>query len=328
MQSVVLDNIGNFNTLGVKQLNIPNVSEGYVLIRTEFATLNPMDELMCLGKYFYQLQNKTLGIEGSGIVVKSGGGALANSLLNKRVCFMSYGPQSTGAFSEFSITDARFVLPIKDEIGFEQATTLFSNALTTELHMRKIRKGHHRAVIVNAAASNTGRSLIRYCNFFGIPVIGIVRSEEDAQQIRGITEYVIISSVEGWLDRARDISRHLGATIAFDAVAGEMTGNMYELIQEPGYVYVYGNLSMEPCTLNPMTLTPKKKLKGLSFMKWWENLPTLKKIKLCERVEKMMDDIFQTTFTRTVNLTQVKDAMIQYHQRKTDTKFLIRTRTN
>ncbi|CAG9312782.1 unnamed protein product [Blepharisma stoltei] len=328
-KTVVADKLGNFNTLGVKEMNIPDVPEGYVLIRTEFATLNPMDELMFMGKYFYQLQNKTLGIEGSGTVVRSGGGALPNSLLNKRVCFMAYGPNSTGAFSEFCVTDARFVLPIKDNIPFEQAATMFSNALTTELHIRKIKKGNHRAVIINAAASMTGKSLIKYCCYLGIPVIAIVRGEEDAVSLRTCgTENIIVSSNEGWLDRAKDLSRHLGATIAFDAISGEHTGHLYELIQEPGVVYVYGGLSTEPCTINPMSFSPRKKLKGLSFMKWWCCLPTLKRIKLCERVEKLMEDIFNTNYCATVNLNGVKDAMATYHTRKTDNKFLIRTRTN
>lgn len=55
-----------------------------------------------------------MGFEGSGVIVKSGGGAYADSLVNKRVAFSA----ETGSFAEYCLAKATSVVPISDDLSF------------------------------------------------------------------------------------------------------------------------------------------------------------------------------------------------------------------
>ncbi|CAG9312646.1 unnamed protein product [Blepharisma stoltei] len=184
-RAAIIDQVGNINTLGVKDIEISRIPENFVVIRTEFASISPGDELLYKGTFGYNFQSNTIGLQGSGTVIKSGGSVLANSLLNKRVAFMSFGHDAIGSFSELALTDANFVLPIRDDLSFEDAASAFT-ALTVEYIMSKIRRGNHRAVIQNAAASSIGKAVIKYCNYYGIETINIVRRDDQIEILRSI----------------------------------------------------------------------------------------------------------------------------------------------
>lgn len=70
------------------QVPVQTPGKNQVLVRVEAATLNPSDILFMRGLYNVKLTYPyTPGWEGSGTVVKSGGGALADALFGKRVAF-------------------------------------------------------------------------------------------------------------------------------------------------------------------------------------------------------------------------------------------------
>jgi len=91
---------------------------------------------------------------------------------------VSVGSESTGTYSEYSLTDAKFVLPIHDSTSFENAANIFLNTFMVLYFMKLIKKRNHRAVVLNAAAGSISKNLIRYCNYLGIPTINIVNKNE------------------------------------------------------------------------------------------------------------------------------------------------------
>ncbi|CAG9332118.1 unnamed protein product [Blepharisma stoltei] len=316
----------DLGTIQIKEIDVPSLPEGYVLIKTEFASINPSDEIVAMGCSHFHLSNSSLGLQGSGTVMQSGGGALANSLVNKRVAFLVSGQNSIGSFSEYSITKAEKVLPINDDFSFENAANVFT-AFTVEYMMKKIKKGNHRAVIQTAAASSVGKALLRYCHYYGIPVINLVRRNDQAEVLRDIgADYIIITTSEGWQNRTRLLVKELGATIGFDAISGEMAGEVYDLIKEPGKLYIYGNLSGQFCMINPTSLARKKIIRGLDLNIWLTKLTILKKMDIFDKVQKLYDQIFRIDYKETINLNKLKNALISYRERKTNSKILVRTR--
>ena len=132
--------------------------------------LNPSDILFMRGKYT-GLKLKypfTPGWEGSGTVIKAGAGMLADWLVGKRVAFNKQFEVGVykwgGSMAEYIVTDVRSIIPIGDDISFEQAASLFVNPLTAIGMVDRLKELRSRATIVTAGASQIGRMIIKLCH--------------------------------------------------------------------------------------------------------------------------------------------------------------------
>lgn len=87
MKSIIYTSPGEFS-YSENSMSIPKPGKGEVLIKVECAVINPSDLYFLsgqyAGKYTYPL---TPGGEGSGVVVESGGGFYAWTLIGRRVGF-------------------------------------------------------------------------------------------------------------------------------------------------------------------------------------------------------------------------------------------------
>lgn len=325
-KAITITRYGDLNSICINEVPFPDIPVNHVLIKTEFATLHPVDEYIASGGLPLHYLYDTLGYQGSGIVVKSGGGAYANSLLNKRVSFLNFEGKCTGAWGEFSLSNSLYVAPIWDSLNFEQAALLFYVTIV-EYMIHKIKKGRHRAVILNAGASYVGKCLIKRCVLLGIPTISIVRSQEQVKILESIgAEYVVNSSDENWKETVKDLAKLLNATVGFDAVAGEMTGDLYSLLRQPGVLYVYGVLSEQPSSINTQKFRKNKRIKGLTIDNWFQSMSVFKKHKLFENIQKIWNEVYHIDYHQTVDLNGVKEAVKSYVSKKTNSKILIRTR--
>ena len=69
--------------------------------------------------------------------------------------------------------------------------------------------------------------LVRMSEREHYPVIHVVRRAEQENLLRGLgARHVLDSSKPDFAERLGELSRELGATIAFDAVAGELTATL------------------------------------------------------------------------------------------------------
>ncbi|CAG9312645.1 unnamed protein product [Blepharisma stoltei] len=107
-----------------------------------------------------------------------------------------------------------------------------------------------------------------------------------------------------------------------------MTGEIYEILQEPGKLYVYGFLSERFCSISPLILDTKKKIRGLSLYTWLKNASTLKKYKVWNKVQELYEQIFKIDYKETIGIDRLKDALSAYKDRKTNAKVLVRVKTS
>ncbi len=132
---------------------------------------------------------------------------------------------------------------VKD-LSFEQGATAL------------MRKGGHRAYVQTGAAGQLGRMLLSAASEQGLVGVHVVRRAEQAESLRASgAQHVLVSSDSNFQDALAARCRELGATIALDAVAGSMTGQLVAALPKYSEVVVYGALSGEPCAaIDPMTL--------------------------------------------------------------------------
>ena len=88
----------------IETVSLPTPKSGEVLIRVAAAPVNPSDYGEWKGEDHTLEAPRPIGKEGSGVVVASGGGAYAATLVGKTVGFTNL--QGHGSISEFVCADA------------------------------------------------------------------------------------------------------------------------------------------------------------------------------------------------------------------------------
>jgi NADPH2:quinone reductase len=313
--------------LKVGELSVPNLEKGQVLVRIRAAPCNPSDLLLLQGKYGTLKKLPTVpGWEGAGEVVASGGGWLANWLNGKRVACALRGDRN-GTWAEYFVAKAVECIPLKRQITFEQAASLIINPFTAFGLLETARKGGHRAVVHTAGASQLGRMLQTMAAEENYPLINVVRRKEQLELLRSLgAKHVLNSSNDSFADELKALCERLGATVAFEAVAGNMTGTVMNAMPRDSIVYVYGALSEEPCgNIDPVQLIfHGKEVRGFYLGAWMRQRGTLGILRTAGRIQRLIiDGRIESAVQRRVGLNDAKEGLTQYVQNMTNGKVLI-----
>ena len=68
------------------------------------------------------------GLEGSGLVVSSGGGLMGWGLVNRKVAFVP--TMTSGSYAQYALAKSAQCLPVDQSMSFEHASMSFVNPLT------------------------------------------------------------------------------------------------------------------------------------------------------------------------------------------------------
>jgi len=319
------------DSLKVEQRSVPALKRGQVLVRIEAAPCNPSDLLLLQGKYGSLKTLPTVpGWEGAGTVVASGGGPLAWWLMGKRV---ACGQQEDrdGTWAQYVVANAAECIPLKRQLCMEQAASLIINPLTAMGLLETARSGGHRAAVQTAGASQLGRMLVAMASELNFPVINVVRREAQVELLKSMgAAHVLNSSDDDFVERLGAIAAELQATAAFEAIGGEMTGRLFNMLPEGSTVFVYGALSEAACdNIDPIELIfHGKTVTGFYLGVWLRERGSLDVLRAASRAQKMLiDGRIETKVQRTVSLEQAVDGLRQYVDHMTDGKLLIMPQT-
>lgn len=324
MQAVVLRAYGEgWENIGVGQQPVPRPGPGEVLIRVAAAPINPSDLAFLRGRYAFKTPVPTIpGLEGSGTVVATGSGVLAQRLQGKRVaCAAS---DTGGTWAEYLVTSARTCIPLPDTVSDEQGAMALVNPLTAWALVDIARRRKTKAVVQTAAAGALGRMIARLCIRFGLDAIHIVRRPEQVDALHRVgARHLLDSSAPDFDTMFADLCRRLGATLAFDAVAGEMTGRLLAAMPRGSQVIVYGALSWEACTVDPGALIfADKSVTGFYLPLWLrhKSLPSL--VLLQRRVVPLLTGDLHSEIQARFPLTEARQALQTYESAMTQGKVL------
>jgi NADPH:quinone reductase len=314
---------GDLDSLGLETLPIPDLGVGQVLVKMEFAPVNPSDIYSAYGRYPRGPFPYTIGLEGSGTVIKSGGGELADSLINKRVSLGGGNSWATHA-----ISSAEEVYPLLDTTTFEQGAGLIVNPVTVALMLEKFKQGDHKAIVQNAAASALGKMLARWALMLDIPIVNLVRRQEQVDALKALgAQHVFNTSEAGWKENAKALCDTLAPTIAFDAIAGDSTNDIADLLSHGGVVYNYGRLSGQNTTMSSTNLlSHSKRLEGIWLTPWFRSKTYAERVETLNLIQSLLKSVFETDHGKVITLPEVKEMVLDYNNiSKTNNKFLIRT---
>ena len=350
--------------LTLAQVDTPAPGPGEVVVRIEAAPINPSDLGLLTGPADLSTliaggdadlptatatipekrmpgmkarldQAMPVGNEGAGTVVAAGEGA--DHLLGKTVALIAGAMYAQ--YRTVRVSDA-FVLP--DDATAAEGASVFVNPLTALGMVETMRIEGHSALIHTAAASNLGQMLNRICLADSVPLVNIVRSEEQASLLRdaGAT-HVCDSSTPDFQERLTDAVADTGATIAFDAIGGgDLVNRILTAIEAAAnrkaasysrygssvhkQAYIYGSLDVRPTTIDRNF--------GLAWgIGGWLLTPFLGRIgaartaELRARVAAELKTTFASHYTRVISLREALDPEViaAYARRATGEKYLI-----
>ncbi|TGK06963.1 alcohol dehydrogenase [Leptospira semungkisensis] len=314
----------------IVEKEIRPLKKGEVLVRIHSGSINPSDLMFMRGLYGIKKKLPVVpGFEGSGVVVKSGGGWRANSLLGKPVACISPN-KGDGPYAEYMITDGYSCIPLNKETTLEQGACLFVNPITAWALLDQVVREKHKAYVQTGAASALGRMLLRLSNKKKIPGIHIVRRKEQVDLLKSLgAEYVLDSSSPNFDRELRVTANKLGATILLDAVAGEITGRALAAMPYASKCVVYGALSEEPISFHAgLGIFQDKKLEGFWLSSWMPAQSPFRLWRITSEVRSLLGKEFQTEIAARIPLKEADKAIQEYSQNMTRGKVLISTGWN
>ncbi len=313
--------------LEVVEKPVPEPGPGQVLIRVEAAPCNPSDLLFLQGKYGVRKSLPAVpGWEGAGTVVATGGGPFAWWLKGKRVAFAGQS-DSDGSWAEYTVADAKACIVLDRHVDIQQGATLIINPLTAiGMIEQAVSEGHH-ALIQNAACSQVGRMMQALAKEKRLPLINIVRREEQKKELLSSGEkWVLNSSEEAFDHQLLKMAEELEATLLFDAVGGDQTGETLSLLPNGSKALVYGALSEKPCgKISPLSLIfEKKSVEGFWLTSWIEKNSTWHLVRSTRHIQKLMTTRnFQTKIRANVSFEKWKSALLDYQSEMTLGKVIL-----
>ena len=323
----------------VEQVPVPEPGPGQVRVRMLMSPVHPSDLLFVRGDYFRALERViwnqgrqdsegriffdpglrnecpmppfTLGGEGVGVVEKCGAGFLARRLKGKRVA-VAGGPPN-GVWREFAVIDARRAVTVPAQLPDEQAAVYLGNPISAFAMVREVLEMQRDdRLLVTAAGSALGKSVVRLGRRFGFRTICVVRSgANSAELVRLGAEAVIETDRHDLVAEVARVTGGIGVTAAIDCVGGKVAGDVVRCLGLGGHLLLYGTMSSSSIDLPPRDLMmPLARIEGFYLGNWMSRQSPLKLLAVLRAVKRLTaEGVFHTDVAGIYPLEQVQQAV-------------------
>ena len=283
-------------------------------------------------------ESMQVGNEGSGVIVEAG--VNAKDLIGKTV-----GLAGGSMYSQYRCVPAASCLVMNDGTSSSEAASSFVNPLTALAFIETMKMENHTAIVHTAAASNLGQMLVKICKADSVPLVNIVRKQEQVDILKNIgAEHICNTSDPDFMETLVTALIATGATLGFDATGGGNSGELpgqilaameiaanktakeYSRYGSDTYkqVYIYGGLDQSPTIL--------KRAFGMSWgLGGWMLTPMIGKIgmerfgQMRQRVAKEITTTFASTYVQEVSFEEMLQPEIikSYAKQATGKKYLV-----
>lgn len=226
------------------------------------------------------------------------------------------------------VTSAMQCLVLPDDVSFEHGAMHFVNPMTAfGMVERATVEYKSEGIVQTGAASQLGRMVVKVCAQKKIPLINIVRREEQVKLLKDMgAEHVLNSSVEGWEEQLATLSKQLKARVCFECVAGPMTGTIMKNMPFKSIGIVYGALSFKDCQdISPLLFIGRdQRIEGFLLGTYLETKGTFAILRFINQVSKMLQDsTLKSEVAERIPLSKVKESIAKYEENMTAGKYLV-----
>ncbi len=240
----------------LEEVPLPEPKSGQVLVEVRAAGVNLFDTQLRSGLYKRDLP-LTLGLEGAGIV-QSVGPDVADIKAGDRVAFIF----AAGAYATHTLAAAERVVPLPEQIGFEEAAAILFQGLTAHyLATSTFPLAAGTSCLVHSAAGGCGILLCQIAKIRGAEVIGAVSSPAKAKIAREAgADHVVIYAEEDFEQAVRRITNGRGVDVVYDAVGLDTYVRSMNALRPRGLLALYGEARGDVPPIDPRELLFRKSL--------------------------------------------------------------------
>lgn len=256
MKVIQFEQYGGPEVLHYIEEKRPEPGENEVLVEVKAIGVNYADTARREGQYVVPTPLPYIpGSEVAGVITEIGSN-VKRFKAGMRVSALI----ESGAYADFVTIDANTLIPIPDEVVFEQAVALplqglsAYHVLTT---MGRLEKGE--TVLIHAAAGGVGAIAVQLAKLFGAgKIIATASSAEKLEHAKAMgATHLVDYTKENWVDEVKSITGNKGVDLALEMVGGEVFNKTLKCLAPFGRLVIFGAASGEQAQFHPGQLMRK-----------------------------------------------------------------------
>ena len=276
MKVIQFSECGDYDVLQVADRPLPVVQAGQVLVKINFAAVNPVDDTLRKGAIRPAKLPMIPGNEAAGIVEQGNADLPAGS----RVILTCFNPSGQvrgiyvdGAWQEYIAAWPSELLPIPSGIGYATAAAFPVAYFSAQACLNKADFLPGASVLslgIGGAVGNAGYQLARAAG--ASLVISTAGSTAKAEQARRMGfENIIDLSIESISDGVSRITGGKGVDIVIDSIGGHLTGEAIHSLSRDGILVAIGYSAGTTFTANLTDFIWKGlQMRGQSLNGWFD----------------------------------------------------------
>lgn len=239
VRGIVVEHIGDSAVLELQDITLPAPAVGEVLVRHIMIGVNYTDVYQRRGTDPVSVPF-TPGMEASGVVESIGPG-VTSVKVGDRVAYARW----RGSYADAAIVPATQLVPLPENISFEQGAAFGMQGLTAHYLIHEFRPpSPGDVVLVHAAAGGVGLMLVQFAKHYGACVIGTASSQPKADAARHAgADDVIDYSTGDFADEVRRLTLGHGADLILDGVGRATFEGDLRAVAKHGHIVLFGAAS-------------------------------------------------------------------------------------
>lgn len=267
MKAVRAHGFGEPDVLRLDDVADPVPGPGEVVIDVAAAGVNPADVYMLTGTYVFKPDLPyTPGGDCAGVVSAIGAGVTRPSVGDRVVVSAALSGALSGCFAEKVMRRAEDVIPLPDNVGFDEAACFGVPHVTA--YVALFGKGRARSgetVFVHGASGAVGTAAIQLARQAGLRVIGSAGSPDGMRRISsGGCDVAVDHTAEGYLAGVNAATGGRGPDLILEMLADVNLAADLDLVAPSGRIVIVG--CRGPATINPrLAMLKDVDIRGLAI---------------------------------------------------------------
>lgn len=254
--------LGGPETLQVDDVQVGAPRSGEVRIKVAAIGLNRVEAMFRSGAFGTPTLPARIGYEAAGIIEAVGDGVRDFGAGDHVATMPGLSMESYGTYADEILYPANMLIRQSAGLPLEAAAAAWMQYLTAYALIGITQLKSSDTVVITAASSSVGLAAIQIANSIGARSIAVTRGQS---KVRALTahgaSHVIATDQENPTEAIMRLTGGQGARIIFDAVAGELLGQLAMATAPGGWIIVYGSLAGDTM---PVSL-PAFMMKGLTL---------------------------------------------------------------